>query len=149
MFAFTMMSVGFSTAFGQSAKLAESVKPGELFRYEITMKFDGAMKIERDGKTQSLPRSGEASHKFDERIESPDAAGAAGKVVRFYREAKLTASASGETTKSELALDRRLTVAQRSGADTLNYSPSGPLTREEWLIWGYRHTDHHLRQFAL
>jgi hypothetical protein len=23
------------------------------------------------------------------------------------------------------------------------------LTREEWLIWGYRHTDHHLRQFAL
>jgi uncharacterized protein DUF1569 len=25
----------------------------------------------------------------------------------------------------------------------------GPMTREEWLIWGYRHTDHHLRQFAL
>jgi len=25
----------------------------------------------------------------------------------------------------------------------------GPLTREEWLIWGYRHVDHHLRQFAL
>jgi len=25
----------------------------------------------------------------------------------------------------------------------------GPLTSEEWLIWGYRHTDHHLRQFAL
>ena len=25
----------------------------------------------------------------------------------------------------------------------------GPLSREEWLVWGYRHTDHHLRQFAL
>jgi hypothetical protein len=25
----------------------------------------------------------------------------------------------------------------------------GPLTRDEWMIWGYRHTDHHLRQFAL
>jgi uncharacterized protein DUF1569 len=25
----------------------------------------------------------------------------------------------------------------------------GPLTRDEWLVWGYRHTDHHLRQFAL
>lgn len=25
----------------------------------------------------------------------------------------------------------------------------GPMTREEWLIWGYRHTDHHLRQFAI
>ena len=25
----------------------------------------------------------------------------------------------------------------------------GELTHEEWMIWGYRHTDHHLRQFAL
>jgi hypothetical protein len=25
----------------------------------------------------------------------------------------------------------------------------GPLTRDEWMILGYRHTDHHLRQFAL
>jgi len=25
----------------------------------------------------------------------------------------------------------------------------GPLTRDEWMVWGYRHTDHHLRQFAL
>jgi hypothetical protein len=25
----------------------------------------------------------------------------------------------------------------------------GALSREEWLIWGYRHTDHHLRQFGV
>ncbi|MDA1184758.1 MAG: DUF1569 domain-containing protein [Acidobacteria bacterium] len=25
----------------------------------------------------------------------------------------------------------------------------GPLTREEWLVWGYRHVDHHLRQFGV
>src|SRR5687767_13283018 len=25
----------------------------------------------------------------------------------------------------------------------------GELTRDEWLIWGFRHTDHHLRQFGL
>lgn len=24
----------------------------------------------------------------------------------------------------------------------------GPLSRDEWMIWGYRHTDHHLRQFG-
>ena len=24
----------------------------------------------------------------------------------------------------------------------------GPLTRDEWLVWGYRHSDHHLRQFG-
>jgi hypothetical protein len=25
----------------------------------------------------------------------------------------------------------------------------GALTREEWLVWGYRHLDHHLRQFGV
>lgn len=30
-----------------------------------------------------------------------------------------------------------------------NHPGFGPLTREEWMIWGYRHADHHLRQFAL
>jgi len=25
----------------------------------------------------------------------------------------------------------------------------GAMTRDEWLVWGYRHVDHHLRQFGL
>jgi hypothetical protein len=25
----------------------------------------------------------------------------------------------------------------------------GAMRREDWLIWGYRHVDHHLRQFGL
>lgn len=25
----------------------------------------------------------------------------------------------------------------------------GAMTRAEWLVWGYRHVDHHLRQFGL
>ena len=25
----------------------------------------------------------------------------------------------------------------------------GQLTRDEWMVWGYRHADHHLRQFGL
>ena len=25
----------------------------------------------------------------------------------------------------------------------------GSLTRSEWLVWGYRHPDHHLRQFGV
>jgi hypothetical protein len=24
----------------------------------------------------------------------------------------------------------------------------GPMTHDEWMIWAYRHTDHHLRQFG-
>ncbi len=25
----------------------------------------------------------------------------------------------------------------------------GPMSRSEWLIWGFRHVDHHLRQFGV
>ena len=25
----------------------------------------------------------------------------------------------------------------------------GPMTRREWMIWGYRHPDHHFRQFGI
>jgi len=44
-----------------------------------------------------------------------------------------------------IALLRRFATAGRYG----RHPGLGPLTREEWLIWGYRHTDHHLRQFAV
>jgi len=25
----------------------------------------------------------------------------------------------------------------------------GPMTRREWMTWGYRHADHHFRQFGI
>ena len=30
----------------------------------------------------------------------------------------------------------------------LSHPLFGPMTHEEWMIWAYRHTDHHLRQFS-
>ena len=50
--------------------------------------------------------------------------------------------------------DRARTIAlmQRfvePGVRYRNHPAFGPLTRDEWMIWGWRHTDHHLRQFAL
>jgi hypothetical protein len=60
----------------------------------------------------------------------------------------------GGTLPEDFEQDRaRLVVLIRrlaTGGARANRHPAlGPLTREEWLIWGYRHTDHHLRQFAL
>jgi hypothetical protein len=45
-----------------------------------------------------------------------------------------------------IALLRRFVAAD---ARYVKHPLFGALTREEWMIWGYRHTDHHLRQFAL
>jgi hypothetical protein len=63
-------------------------------------------------------------------------------------------SGLGGTCPSDFEADRERLVQlmRRFAAADAKYGPHpalGKLTREEWLIWGYRHTDHHLRQFAL
>jgi len=43
-------------------------------------------------------------------------------------------------------------VLHRFRSDSVDVSIArpifGPLTRAEWLRWGYLHADHHLRQFG-
>lgn len=45
------------------------------------------------------------------------------------------------------ALDRF--VADPERLDRNVHGVFGPLTRREWGVWAYRHTDHHLRQFGV
>ncbi|NIP78404.1 MAG: hypothetical protein GWM90_04055, partial [Gemmatimonadetes bacterium] len=45
------------------------------------------------------------------------------------------------------ALDRY--AADPAGVAGNVHAAFGPLSRKEWGVWGYRHTDHHLRQFGL
>jgi hypothetical protein len=61
----------------------------------------------------------------------------------------------GGTRPTTFENDRARVIAllRRFAAPGTSYSPAHPgfgaMTAEEWLLWGYRHTDHHLRQFAL
>jgi hypothetical protein len=34
------------------------------------------------------------------------------------------------------------------GSARARHPAFGAMTRDEWMIWGYRHVDHHLRQFS-
>ena len=124
--------------FAQNVKLSEQLKPGEHFRYELSLKLDGNMKLfdVRNGQLKTLPMTGEAGIKFVERVESPDAAGGAGKVVRHYTEAKAANTFGGEQSKRELSADRRLTVAVRTETETLHVCPNGPFTRDELDLVG-------------
>ena len=48
--------------------------------------------------------------------------------------------------------ERVIVLMRRFAGAGAAYEPHpifGPMTRDEWMIWGYRHVDHHLRQFAL
>jgi hypothetical protein len=63
-------------------------------------------------------------------------------------------SAVGGTRPSEFSADRDRVIGLirrfvEPGARYARHPMMGALTREEWMIWAWRHTDHHLRQFAL
>jgi len=60
----------------------------------------------------------------------------------------------GGTKPTNFDRDRERAVAllRRFAGPGVSYAPHpifGPLTRDEWMTWGWRHTDHHLRQFAV
>jgi hypothetical protein len=74
-------------AVGQSVTLAEAVKPGDVFQYDLTLAVNGQMKVERNGKTDAVPVAATAAHSFAERVEG------AGQVVRLYA----TATSAGDT----------------------------------------------------
>jgi len=60
----------------------------------------------------------------------------------------------GGTKPTDFERDREQTIAllrRFAAPDTrcVQHPIFGPLTRDEWMIWAFKHTDHHLRQFAL
>lgn len=123
-------------AHAQTVKLAEEVKPGDYFRYELKLTVGGRMKVERDGRPDSLVIEAEAAHRFVERVEAADASGGAGKVLRHYAVASSKSRVGPDRSVRELPADRRLTVATRTASKTLHLSPDGPFTREELDLVG-------------
>jgi hypothetical protein len=120
----------------QTYKLGEEVKPGDFFRYELTLNVTGKLKVEREGKPEALPLQAEATHQFVERIENADASGAAGKVIRHYFTAKSSSTVGIEKSTKELSAERRLTLTSRTDTGTLLICPTGPFTREELELVG-------------
>ena len=120
----------------QTYKLGEEVKPGDHFKYELTLNVTGKLKVEREGKPEALPLQAEATHQFVERVENADAGGSAGKVIRHYFVAKSTSTVGTEKSSKELSAERRLTLTSRTDTGTLHVSPTGPFTREELELVG-------------
>jgi len=120
----------------QTVRLGEEVKPGDQFRYELTLSLSGKLTVQREGKAVPLPLQAEATHQFVERIENADASGAAGKVIRHYFAAKSSSTVGTEKSQRELSNERRLTLTSRTDAGTLHICPTGAFTREELELVG-------------
>ncbi|MFN8582240.1 MAG: DUF1569 domain-containing protein [Gemmatimonadaceae bacterium] len=56
------------------------------------------------------------------------------------------------TTPFDADIDALCAIIDRFGQSNVDrnvHAAFGPLTQDEWQHWGWRHTDHHLRQFNL
>ena len=118
-------------AWAQTHALTESSKAGDCFKYDLAMTLKGELRVNRDGKTVTLPIVASANHAFVERIVQAKDKGLPEKVARYYGQAKSTATVDGQTSTRSLRDERRLIVAQRHKEQFLCYSPAGPMTREE------------------
>lgn len=118
----------------QTCTLAETPKPGECFKIQLDLKLTGEMRIQKDGKTAPLKLEAVASHGYPERILSVSSQGFVQKTARIYETAKATITVGDDHSERSLRADRRLFVSQFYQDQSLAYSPSGPLTRDELAL---------------
>jgi hypothetical protein len=115
----------------QSHDITETVQRGDCHRFELSLRLQGEMRVNRDGKTVSLPISAGASHRFTERVLERSQASRPTKVARYYDVAQAEMQVEGHSGSRTIRDERRLIVAQRVRDQFLAYSPAGPMTRDE------------------
>ncbi|HZT82995.1 MAG TPA: hypothetical protein VFA26_22385, partial [Gemmataceae bacterium] len=126
-----VLAVAAGSAAAQNHTLAEPVKAGDCFRYQIDMSLAGEMRFQQDGKATTRKLAATASHQFPERVLAAASTGLAEKTARRYETAKAVITLGNDKTERTLRAERRLIVAQRHKDDFVVYCPGGPLTREE------------------
>ncbi len=120
-----------SMAGAQSYELVETARRGDCHRFELSLNLKGELRVNREGKTVSIPLTAGASHRFSERILESGPSGMPTKVARYYDSAQAEVRVDGQPVTRQIRDDRRLIVAQRVKDQFLTYSPAGPMTRDE------------------
>jgi hypothetical protein len=118
-------------AWGQTAFLAETVKAGDCFRYQLDMKLSGELKVKAEGKNAPIQLTATASHSFPERALTIGPSGLPIKVARAYESARAVIIAGKDRSERTLRPKRRLIVAIQDKDVPLTYSPAGALYRSE------------------
>jgi hypothetical protein len=133
-----LVFAGMPTTAGAAEKYAlqEKIAVGDQWRVEMAMRLAGEVQIRNADKTITLKLSATARHLFPERVLQVRGDGLPTQVARFYEQARADITTQGVTSTRTLRPDRRLQVAQRIKDETVTYSPSGPLGREELELTG-------------
>ncbi len=118
-----------SAGWGQTA-LTEVVKPGDCFRYDISMKLTGEMRFRKDSGTVPVKLVANATHSYPERV--LNASGSiVEKAARVYESAKVSITRGTDRSESTLRPGRKLIVAEWQKGQRMVYSPAGALMRNE------------------
>src|SRR5262245_19215921 len=79
----------------QSHTLVDSPRPGDCNKYDLSMTLKGELRVNREGKTVTIPITATADHTFLERILEAKEKGMPEKVARHYGMAKSTVTVDG------------------------------------------------------
>lgn len=118
-----------------ACSLAEVLKAGDCFRYNLDMSLTGEMRFRRDSGPVTVKLTASATHAFPERVLALNGA-AVKKSARVYDRASVTIERGSDRSVNTLRPSRKLIVSQRQRDDSLVYSPSGALTRAELELVG-------------
>src|SRR5205085_5013525 len=109
-----------------------AAKAGSFRQCKVVVEVEGKLKLNADGKeVRHLPLKVQGELHYIERVLSQAKSWTDVRLLRSYQsaEAKIHLHESDLTT--ELRTDRRVIAVQSSAKDVVQFSPSGPLTREE------------------
>jgi hypothetical protein len=131
-----LLLVGATCAPAETYPLTETVKAGDCFRVRLEMSLTGEIKVNRDGKSDSLPLTARTTHEFPERVLAVGNKGLVEKSARVYETATAAITVARDAEKKSLRKERQLVVVERTNGQPLSYSPAGPLTRGELELVG-------------
>jgi hypothetical protein len=125
-----VLAVG-PAARAQTCPLAETVKAGNCFRINMTMKLEGHMRFRKGDKSESVALRATAIHSFPERVLAVAKTGDIQKTARVYDKAEAAITVNKGRSVRSLRGERKLVVVQRDKDDTLVYCPAGAFFRSE------------------
>jgi hypothetical protein len=119
-------------AANETVDFRPAAKAGSFRQSKVVVEVDGKLKLNADGKeVKHLPLKVEAELHYVERVLSQAKSWTDVRLLRSYQSAQAKIRLHESDLTTELRSERRLIAVQSNAKDAVQFSPHGPLTREE------------------
>jgi hypothetical protein len=119
-------------AANETVDFRPAAKAGSFRQSKVIVEVEGKLKLNADGKeVKHLPFKVQGELNYVERVLSQSKSWTDVRLLRTYQSAQARLRLHESDLATELRPDRRLIAIQSSAKEAIQFSPSGPLTREE------------------